>query len=46
MDQFDKLCTANWIDSVKCGDQVMAELGLQKINLQGSPSEIMDEWKI
>ncbi len=46
MDDFDKYCTSNWIDSSSCGDKIMTDLGIQKGNIQGVPSGIMDEWKI
>ncbi len=46
MGDFDKYCSANWMESGSCGDKIMLDLEIQKGNLEGFPSGIMDEWKI
>jgi hypothetical protein len=46
-DLFDKLCTMNWELAKECGDKIIKEIDLPDIiKLEGTPTEIMDEWRI
>jgi len=46
MDQFDQLCTANWIQSANCGNNIKDQLKIQKNNLKLSPTEVMMDWRM
>ena len=46
MDQFDQLCTANWIGSVNCGNKIKDQLNIPKTGLKSSPTDVMTEWRM
>ncbi len=46
MDLFDQLCTVNWEEANSCGSNILTELNMEIVRIEGVPSEVMDEWRI
>ena len=45
MDEFDKLCTSNWVNREDCGDRILRKLELLRPKVTEAPTKIMDDWK-
>ncbi len=43
--EFDKLCTSNWINSEDCGDRILRKMELLRPKVTEAPTAIMDAWR-
>ncbi len=45
MNEFDKLCTSDWLNREDCGDRILRKMELLRPKVNQAPSVIMDEWR-
>lgn len=42
MNLFDQFCTVDWVNSDKCGDQILKDIGVGNLTLNEPPTSLMD----